>query len=379
MPKCAHCQADLPTNTRICTDCGTTIDESEKQATSSASVLATSDSSFEQASQTNMSNEISGDKAEQADSDNQTSNDDTDRIPRALILAALEEKKRKSAQLVAESEEKEPQTAVEAVDTEDEEREQSKTVGPIDADKSEGEPQEALELVDFAVLDTQDKPLQGAEKVPVSVKRRIREWVAGGTKGKGGLLTKILVGGLIVVILVTAIAGAFALVQRSSSGNTSAIATQTSGNDSGSANCAQHKCSSTPTPLTPSATKLTFMGKVSGLLTASSVPQCQMPTGTLHDFLMIVTGTIGNQAYEFSFTIETYHGSGTYVPSFNQLIAVTLTQDTTHLWATWKPPVVGRIIIDRGGRSGSIKFSLNGAQAEAGSTVQVSGSWACKL
>ncbi len=206
---------------------------------------------------------------------------------------------------------------------------------------------------------------------PASLKARPGRRAGASARVKRAYQTRtVLLSVIVVLIVLGAAAGSFALLRQHGQVGTgaqcSASATSCAGGSQGTVH--------------GHPTHLTFSGSVAGPMTIFAKPRCQISTaGGLRALAVNLSGTINNQFYNFGFLIERYHGAGIYS---NATASITILfdapgQSTVNGWGNSAPADTGSITVDRGEQTGSISYTLSGVGTQANTQVQTSGNWTC--
>jgi len=186
--------------------------------------------------------------------------------------------------------------------------------------------------------------------------------------GNGSGRVRPLIVALIIVLMVLAAGvGAFALGRQNAPASTQCNAQQT--------NCAN----GSPVVVNGKPTHLTFSGAVVGPMTIVAKPSCQTAaSGSLRTLTINLSGTINGQLYNFGFAIEHYTGPSTYSSAADTTILFDVPgESTTNGWGNSAPADAGSITVDRGEQTGSISYILSGIGTHANTQLQATGNWTC--
>jgi hypothetical protein len=176
----------------------------------------------------------------------------------------------------------------------------------------------------------------------------------------------LIVALIIVLMVLAAGVGAFALGRQNAPASTQCNAQQT--------NCTN----GSPVVVNGKPTHLTFSGAVAGPMTIVAKPDCQSATsGNLRTLTINLSGTINGQLYNFNFAIEHYTGPNTYSSAAGTIILFDVPGESTNGWDNSAPTDTGSITVDRGEQTGSISYTLSGVGTHANTQIQATGNWTC--
>lgn len=369
MRQCPHCQADLPANAQFCSHCGTPVANDANQSTQPDETPSVAPAEQEHILQIEQSDSLEEtEKTETAQPLPVPSTDqEADEVPQeqeSLDAGEIPD------EIPAPHPEEDPAQAL-----------QPEAIQEADVPETPDQPQT------FADTQTAEVPAQPAdEEVPeteqhdqgarneASAQQPLytpEETDAGlaAPKERGGRRIAIIAA-LLIVLVIAGSVGAFVFTRgQTPAGASTQNASQCAGSRTG--------CTGgIPASGARNATHLTFSGAASGPMTVNAAPRCQRTSvANLSTLIVTLTGVVGGQTYNFGFTIERYNGPGTYTNA--TILFDKPGESTNNGWGNTSPADTGTITIDRGEHTGSISYLLHGFGAQAGTQIQISGTWAC--
>lgn len=367
MRQCTQCQAELPERAQFCSRCGTpaiydearpgddiTTDEEQREDTRQA-----------EPEETVSAEEAAGPAASAEESALTQEEKQSEALQQPEAIAPAEEA---SAGEREEIPTNEPATASEG--PEEDSPETAISLAPAVAEERGQDSDEAQPAVEQTDLETTEQSDQGArseedtqpEQPFASIQSARRQ---NGT-GRGWLVIA-----LVALLVLAAGAGAFAFIRQQTSAGASSQCTASQ----------QAGCANTTTGSNRAhTTRLAFSGSISGPMTVSAQVRCQATTTqNLRTLMVTISGTVGEQLYNFGFVINNYTGPGTYTatpPSLTILLDVP-GDATNNGWSNASTTDSGTITVARGEQAGSITYVLSGFGTRAGTQVQISGNWTC--
>jgi hypothetical protein len=397
MGQCSHCKAEIPDSVQVCSHCGQTVENDQVSSASSGEALTTQDQgedtlqlraivatpsapvvsplakeyssisikevepAQETAGEAEMLSVPMEDQPANEHEPVESLEDTADTIDSVPASEVEQEREHEDLQLSAEAvdpvqESNSLQLAEKAAEQEEESNIPPLSSLVVEPAQESADPQPVI-APDENVLPTSP---QESDEPGLELAR----------KKRGGRLIAI-VALLVVVLVVAGGAGALALARHGGSGSQNA--TPCTGQQTG--------CSSgNPAANNGAATHLTFSGVVSGPMTLNASPACQnISVANLGTLTVTLTGVVAGQIYNFGFTINHYHGTGTYSSATGsmKILFDTPGESTANGWGNTSATDSGTITIASGEHSGTITYTLSGFGSMVKSQLRVSGSWVC--